>query len=642
MAAILIFSALGFLVLTLYAAGNCFRSSVLAASLVWGAFITLTTETLSLAQLITFPGVFSVWILLNIVLLNIALRRKIFPKTRLRAIQSGWQSFPGFEQFLLGCVGIILMVTGAIAIAAPPNNWDSMSYVMPRIIHWIQNRSVEHYPAHYTSQLYNGPWADFASLHLQVLSHGDHLANIIQWMSLFGCLIGVSLITKQLGGNLRAQIFAAAFCATIPSGILHASNSKNTIVIAYWLICFVYYSIEIIQSRPSWILVIAASTSLSLAVLTKGTAYIYALPFLIWLGWVTFQAFRIKYLSYLTGASTVFLTINLGHYLRNFWVFGSPNSTYPYNWGNETYTISAFISNLTKNISLHIVPPFFDWDWLDQWVIEFHKFLHISPLDPKLNLFLGGYHPTEFTAHGLATFEDTASNPFHFWLIIASIFIIFNGKNTKKEKILTAYLVSAITSFTLFCLLIKWQIWHSRLHLPIFILICPILGIIISKSHQKFASALMLIFLLVATPCLFLNETRLIASSQNVFNTERKIQYFAAQSSLAIDYTSLANLLAQKSCFEIGLVQRPDAWEYPLWMLLDQKNRQSLRFENVNVENPSKSLSQDPKYRNFRPCAIVKLGLPSTQQLTVSGSIYKADAWQPQYQTEQIQVFFKS
>src|SRR6185436_4583982 len=83
-------------------------------------------------------------------------------------------------------VGSILGLTATIALLAPPNNWDSMTYHMPRVAHWAQAGSVAHYPTHILRQLWLGPWAEFGILHLYVLAGGDRLANLVQWLAFAG------------------------------------------------------------------------------------------------------------------------------------------------------------------------------------------------------------------------------------------------------------------------------------------------------------------------------------------------------------------------------------------------------------------------------------------------------------------------
>ena len=95
----------------------------------------------------------------------------------------------------------IALTTAVIALVAPPNNWDSMTYHMSRVEHWRVNNSVAHYPTNIEWQLYLNPWAEFAILQFQTLGFGsDRLANLVQWFAFVGSMVGVSLLVRILGG----------------------------------------------------------------------------------------------------------------------------------------------------------------------------------------------------------------------------------------------------------------------------------------------------------------------------------------------------------------------------------------------------------------------------------------------------------
>jgi len=87
---------------------------------------------------------------------------------------------------------------------------------MSRVVHWIQNKSVAHYPTHILRQLHQNPWSEFGILQFQILSSSDRLANLVQWFSMVGAVLGVSLIAKRLGADLRGEVFAAVTVATVP------------------------------------------------------------------------------------------------------------------------------------------------------------------------------------------------------------------------------------------------------------------------------------------------------------------------------------------------------------------------------------------------------------------------------------------
>jgi hypothetical protein len=76
------------------------------------------------------------------------------------------------DPLLIGLL-VVLALLAMLAILAPANNWDSMVYHMGRVVHWMQNRSVDHYPTSIDRQLYLGPLTEFAILQLQMLSGED-------------------------------------------------------------------------------------------------------------------------------------------------------------------------------------------------------------------------------------------------------------------------------------------------------------------------------------------------------------------------------------------------------------------------------------------------------------------------------------
>ena len=642
MAVFLPFLAEVLMILLFYSKYRSWREAVLSASITWGVFIVVITEILSIFSLINFAFLCVIWSVLNTILLFACFKYKVFYNISLNLIFKKYKKLNLLNQLLIISVVIIISSIGVIAAITPPNNWDTMAYVMPRIMHWIQNQSVNHYPTHYTPQLYNGPGAEFMLLHLQILSGGDRFNNLLQWFSIIGCLSGISLIAKQLGINLRGQIFTVVLCSTIPVGILHGSNSKNTWVASLWLVCLVYYCILMIKSKPSWGLVIGASSSLGLALLTKGTSYIYALPFLLWLFLIVINQLKIKVISYLIGGSLVVLVINLGHYIRNYFVFGSPLSTYPYKWSNDIYSVPVFISNVVRNISLHLIPPFLDneiREFSDRQIISLHKFLQVNPLDARTTLM--EFSDNQFSTQLQPLFEDTAGNHFHFWLaLLATILILFN-KKYRQDRYLVNYLLATIFSFLLFCLIIKWQIWHSRLQLPFFILFCPIIGIVLADLLKpRISQYLILLVLLMAIPYLGFNDLRPVTGTRSIFTNDGISIYFAARLPLKKDYLGVANLIYDKKCENIGIIQRPDSWEYPLWVVINQVSKKVVVMRNVNVENPS-NIAQNTEYKSFNPCAIVRMGLKPVPQLVVKNQTYIASKWQSTANFEPTQLFFK-
>ena len=164
--------------------------------------------------------------------------------------------------------------------SAVPINPDSMTYHLARVAHWAQNGSVAFYPTHIVRQLYQPPWAEFAVLHLFIFAGGDRLVNLVQWVSMVASLMGVSAIARQLGAGWRGQLLSAFACATIPMGILQSRTPQNDYAAALWLVCLVS-ALLAMDSRPGALPTLGAGASLGLALLTKGTSYVFTAPFVL-------------------------------------------------------------------------------------------------------------------------------------------------------------------------------------------------------------------------------------------------------------------------------------------------------------------------------------------------------------------------
>jgi len=215
-----------------YGSIHCLRSIFLLTAIIWGVLVTISTELFSPFQMIRFPSIIGFWLVIAFGALILANRQNLsYQKPTLISLKT----LSIFEYCVLISMFFFLGIIVVIALSSPPNNWDSLAYHMSRIVHWIQNHSVENYPTHILRQLYLPPWAEYAIMHVLFFAPNDQWANIVQWFSLLGCLIGVSLIAQELGANRRTQIFSSVLVITIPMVILQGASTQNDLVVAFWL-----------------------------------------------------------------------------------------------------------------------------------------------------------------------------------------------------------------------------------------------------------------------------------------------------------------------------------------------------------------------------------------------------------------------
>jgi len=146
--------------------------------------------------------------------------------------------------------------------------------------------------------------------------------------------------------------------------------------------------------------------------------------------------------------------------------------------------------------------------------------------------------------------------------------------------------------------------FHSRYHLPLFVLCAPFIGEVLSQiSNRKTSFLIGLFLLLCALPWVFKNQSRPILAEKNIFNTQRVTQYFTNRPSFTQPYIKTYEFIKATGCSRIGIDFGGDAWEYPFWVLFSKDKNSSYRFEHILVSNVSSKI-QYP-LGAFDPCIMI-------------------------------------
>ena len=610
--------------------GHRWREASLAGAVVWGVLVVAFTEGLSLFDLLTWPWLVVLWSLavaaaLGMLLLvrRLTLRPPLHHVEReSRAAARGGRPgrLPGRMVVLALCgVGAIVVIAGLTAIVAPPNTYDSMTYHLPRVMHWMQNQSVGHYPTHIPRQLHFPPGAEFILSHLHILAGSDRLLNLVQWLGMVGSVVGVSLVAQRLGAAGAGQVVASVVAATLPMGMLQASSTQNDYVVTFWLVCLAYFVLVAIR-RPGWGVSAGMGASLGLAVLTKATAYLFAAPLLVWLlvGYGRFMGWRcVQHILLIAG---VVLALNLGHWLRNADLYGTPlvweDGASTSSYTNEVSGAGMLLSNVIRNASLHASVPVGSeqvraqiGQQLAQWIERIHTLTGIEASDPRTTW---GQATTpegqQFRVEPFHMHEDIAGNPLHLLLILYAI-VAAGASGALRRGPVLLYAGMLVAGFLLFCLVLKWQPWHSRLHLPLFVLWAPAVGIALSQGwSRRIGQGAAAVLVVAALVLIGYNETRPLYGPRSIFSTERADQYFATRP-FGADYRAAIGYLNSQSRGNIGLVLGTNAWEYPFWALIEAEAGHELRLEHVLVGNISGRLATQRE----RPAAIICVSCTEAQ-----------------------------
>lgn len=538
------------------------REAFLKALVLAGMASVAITEVLSLFHAFTRGGVILGWV---VALGAVAL----FFRPRLARPKLG-----AVEGIVLAAIGAIVILAAYTALVYPPNSADAMAYHLPRVIYWIQNRSVDFFPTPCLNQIMLQPFAEYAMAQTVLLTGGDHFVNMIQWNGFAGSIVAVSLIAEAMGLGRRGQAFAALLSATLPNAILQASGAKNDCVLSLWLAATIYFALR----RQAEF----AALALGLAIGTKATAYLFAPPLLL-AAWLIAKRDGRRLRLEIAALAAGVLALNLPQYVRNFDLSGSPlgfDSAFAdgsFRWRNEALGWKPAVSNMLRNVSEQLGGRSEAMNRrVYDAVIRIHAALGIDPQDPSTTWKWTQYGPPRNANH-----EADANNRWHLFLIAAAVL----AATFRRQKQWMIYSAALAAAFLAFCFYLKWQPFFSRLELPLFVLGAPLIAGLLADLCPAILPLAVSLFLLDGTRHPLLeNWTRPLRGPRQ----SRDLAYFNDLSQFHDREFLLAEVsrVASTGCEIVGVDINQSQIEYPLEALLKEKNSR-IRFVHVNVNNPS-------------------------------------------------------
>jgi hypothetical protein len=578
------------------------RRSVLRAALIWGVWLVLSTEVLSLFKALT-PWGFSLAWLLSALIGGGWLVFRLRGGHTLRRPTLDLLKQP-VNAAMVVVVLVIFALTLVVAWFAPPNTFDSLNYHMSRVAHWAQNHSVAHYPSGMELQNSYSPLAEYSILHFYILSGGDRLANFSEWFAMAGSVAGVSLAAALLGAALPGQLLAAVFAASLPMGIVQASSTMTDYVAGFWLVCLAVEFLALWNGREQshWV-VLFMSASAGLAAATKPTAFALMLPFALAAPVVLFRQVKFSRLVLLAVlAIGMFASINSGYLSRNIRTYGvpfDPGNTASFR--NGMMNAGGLASNMMRNAVIQMHTPWPELNYqITRLIIGVHFKLGLDVNDPRTTA------QGEFNIGNLTTNEDVTFNPLHSLLIgivFLSSLILFRRTSRK----LIVYQALVILGFVMFSFIFKWQIFGSRLLLPFFLLYAPSIGVFASIFLPAWlisvlgislaASSFMWLVSINPRPLLPLPGK---TEWPSVVTASREQMYFTSIRGAYEPMKNVASQILDAGCTDVGMAISGAGAEYPYWVLLSAP-RDDLRIEWIVAGTPSARYS-DP---DFQPCAVI-------------------------------------
>ncbi|MFA5262287.1 MAG: glycosyltransferase family 39 protein [Opitutaceae bacterium] len=549
--------------------GN-WRAAIVAGFLAWSALAYGMAEGLGALSLLHRVPVLAVWVLVNGAL----------------AIAAGWSvrrsqrsvslSAPrGVGALVFGLLAVLLGLTLARTLLAPPNTFDVLNYHLPRQLMWLQQGNLDFFPTRNDRMLMMPPLAELLQLHAMALSGGDHWANLPQWLAYAVGIVVVSLLAREAGGRRNAQWIGALLFATLPMAYHQASSAKNDLLLAAYVACSFWLALRCRRHARKPLGWIGLGLTSGLGLATKSTAVLWLLPVALA---VFPAAWRNRRLA--LWALVLALLIPAPHAMRNLAWYGTPLGIHRADDGGaqvcELISWRAGVSNAARNLGLHLVSP---WPLLnkalDSSIEGIHRWIGSDPQDRRTTLW-----NLPYALAWAPTVELVTGAPLHVLLGLPCLMLLamrWRRMGGPCRLVLALFAAEVL----LLCLFLKWQQWGARLQIPHFILLAALSAVLLGEGRTWRA---LLWCGVVAIAWIPFAETRVrpLFLSEGLWNSSRWENYFRSYP---------PERQAQESCLEAlraagnGIVQVDNIHGFPYPMMKRLRDEQGMRFR-MGEESP--------------------------------------------------------
>ena len=571
------------------------RHDIVAMTTVAFSFLVwLFTESLSLFHALTTRNVMLLWGILLICILIYAgckYRRAmvLIPKViRERScLWDGWKVWTLFEVLLLMMAMLLAGVMFLLSYRIVPNNWDSMTYHLPRVMNWIENSSVAYYPTNNARQLYYSNFSEYMILHIILIFQNDQLVNLVQWAgySLSGYML--YRIVRELELKRVCALLAALLFMFCPLPIAESVTTQVDLVGTMWCVIFAYFALKIgksnrpLNSRENISGIVFCAASIGLAYLTKSSVCFVMPLILLWLlGVCIAKREQIKNMVIcVTLAVAIILILALPGFIRNYNALGSILSVSEMGrlmieW---SYNPFIYLLNACKNLTIQMAGSQ-EYSGVWRFTMWLAAVLGYDIEDPRISAYAGfaegyakSFHHDKAGAQMLLVLTGIA--------IVAGIMLIVI-KQIKKEKWSRLwddlYIISAVIGAGMLFVCIRWQSWGNRLMLPALPFLCLFVVYVLSKYRVRKE---MIVVLVSAAIILMLPDAYQGVKKQVDDYIEPQQQgrdrfglYFLNRYRIAEPYRAMVEEIVNIDPDSIGLLLGGDDYEYPLWVALKTKD----------------------------------------------------------------------
>ncbi|MBO7332650.1 MAG: hypothetical protein J6U64_03175 [Alphaproteobacteria bacterium] len=534
----------------------------------------LSTEMLSFFYIFNRPVVLGLWGSLTVLMLVLCFKEKelLFKNFSdfKKEAKELFKTLSWGDIIICFIFVVLLSFLAFVCFAFPTNRGDP--YHMARIGHWVQQASVLPYPVRDDRQIIALPFDEYLMTHFFYMTGSDRFAPFVQWLTYFYCGLAVSLMCAWLKLKPKFCLYGCFVFWLIPMCILQAVSAQNNMMVTFFVLTAVWFTFKGAEEK-TWENIFYCSVAMACGMLTKGTFYLFVIPFGAWAGITLILRDKVYAFKMATVILATAFAVNLPVWWRNTELYGNPiSASQAFLEKYKSFTTSKLIITdpsprktlmiLSKNLLSHTVPsrnsllPDFNPEVKALFKVlgsDFHAREVNINYDPKK----GKHDSVKYVVH-----ENRSGNAFHMYLIIfTTLFFLFS----KEKKKMGLYVAVLWGMYLMYCSLIKWSPFRTRLDIPFFAFAIPFVMYMAERYNFKrsFFSTNIAVFM-----CLFVMSypyfnhmnKRLVDLDKTRYETQ-----FVTKKTLRKPYTDAAQLMREYNVENMGYYIVNTQWDYMLF-----------------------------------------------------------------------------
>lgn len=490
------------------------------------------------------------------------------------------------EKTLFACIffgaAIITISQLFLMFYLPPNEWDSMTGHLNRILYFVQNHSTAHFVGtNWNIDTYPKSFSSIQFYPFLMSGFNEHFFKLPNLSAFWILFVGSYAVLKQLQISFKVRLLSASLLIFTPILLIQSTTTDTDIVLGAYLVCGLYYLVRFTKTKEVYYIYIS-NLMFAIAMSHKIT-FVFALPSLaVLIGYtclINRAQLNLKHLKHALFSSILFLFVSMPTgYIANIIHYGHPIGPHTAT-KHQSIERAGNFSNLVFHGSKNVIRYFFDLINFDglrniQWVENYQEVVNqqFRNLDSFFNWGLETSKaftivPFNYTRK----FEFYNGTPIYgsiFLLIIIPAILILLVK--KRPKIYYFFFLAFLLHFGALAYTAAYDPWKGRYMISSLVFLLPISSLFFKPfvSKNKYSLVLVVYLIIIASAfstILFHSRSAFVSTHHlpTIWGKSRMELLTVSRPDITKAYTRFDEIVPQDATVALATIN--DDYEYPLW-----------------------------------------------------------------------------